>query len=231
MKRFYKDADPVAMAGGHGIALDGRPVRTPGRALLVVPTPALAQAIADEWHRQDADIRPETMRMTGLANAAIDHIANDPSKFARDIAAYGGSDLFCYRATSPAALVARQADVWDPLLAWAAQRYDIALRTTAGVIPVDQPPATLARLHAAVAALDPFTLAALSTLVSLSGSLVAGLALVEQAHDLDAIWDATDLDERWQAELWGEDAEAAARTALRREEFETAAQFCRLAHQ
>lgn len=228
MKRFYKDAAVVAGEGGHAVHLDGRPVRTPARAPLMLPTIALAQAVADEWRAQGESIDPAAMRATGLANAAIDRIAPDIAGFAAGIAAYGESELLCYRAEGPQALADRQAAAWDPLLDWARARYDITFRVTAGIVPVAQPPETLARLAAAVAALDPFTLAGLSVLVSIGGSLVCGLALIEGAADVESVWAATELDELWQAEQWGEDAHAAARRALRRAEFDAAAAFCRM---
>lgn len=226
MKRFYKDAAVVAADGGWSIALDGRPVRTPARALLSLPTQRLAEAVADEWRGQGEDVNPASMPMTGLANAAIDHVATNPADFADGVARYAQSDLLCYRADGPEALVARQAAAWDPLLDWARARYDVAFAVTQGIIPVPQPDETLARLGAAVAALDPFTLTGLSTLVTLSGSLVCGLAVVEGGHDLDAVWQAAEIDEAWQVEQWGEDAEAAARSARRRADFAVAGAFC-----
>jgi len=185
MKRFYTDVGVVESAGGFAIELDGRPVRTPARALLALPTPALAQAVAAEWRAQGDTIDPAAMPFTGLANAAIDHVAPDPAAFAASIARYAQSDLLCYRAEGPDALGQRQADAWNPLLEWAQARYDVTFLLTSGVIPVAQPPESIARLEAAVAALDPFTLAALSTLVTLSGSLVCGLAIVERKFCMD----------------------------------------------
>jgi chaperone required for assembly of F1-ATPase len=226
MKRFYKDAAVVPADCGWSIALDGRPVRTPARALLSLPTQRLAEAVADEWRGQGEDVNPASMPMTGLANAAIDHVAPNPADFADGVARYAQSDLLCYRADGPEALVARQAAAWDPLLDWARTRYDVAFAVTQGIIPVPQPDETLARLGAAVAALDPFTLTGLSTLVTLSGSLVCGLAVVEGSHDLDAVWQAAEIDEAWQVEQWGEDAEAAARSARRRADFAVAGAFC-----
>jgi chaperone required for assembly of F1-ATPase len=226
MKRFYKEVTVVPAEGGFAIQLDGRPVRTPARAPLAVPTAALAEAIAAEWRGQGETVDPATMPMTGLANAAIDHVATSKAAFAAGVARYAQSDLLCYRADGPEALVARQAAAWEPLLDWARARYDVAFAVTQGIIPVPQPDETLTRLGAAVAVLDPFTLTGLSTLVTLSGSLVCGLAVVEGGQDLDAIWQAAEIDEAWQVEQWGEDAEAAARSARRRADFATAGAFC-----
>jgi chaperone required for assembly of F1-ATPase len=225
VKRFYKEA---AVGEGNRVLLDGRPVQTPGRVPLALPNASLAEAVADEWNAQGEDIDPRAMRLTGLANAAIDRIAPDPAAFARGLAAYGESDLLCYRAEGPAPLVARQAGLWDPLLAWARARYDVAFEIVVGVIHKPQPPETVERLAAAVAARDPFALAGLSPLVTVSGSLIVALALAEGAIGLDAAWAAAALDEQWQAENWGEDAEAKAALAARRADFAAAARFLSL---
>ena len=226
MKRFYKEVAVVAAGEGFEIQLDGRPVRTPARAALILPNARLAEAVAQEWRAQGDAVDPRSMPFTGLANGAIDQIEPNRESFAVGIAHYGESDLLCYRAEGPAELVAREAAAWDPLLAWAQQRYDVTFRVTQGIIPVAQPPETLVRLGAVVAAYDAFTLAGLSTLVTLSGSLVCGLALLEGGHDPETIWQASDIDEAWELEQWGEDAEATARSARREEEFLTAHDFC-----
>ncbi|RYD89970.1 MAG: ATPase [Sphingomonadales bacterium] len=201
MKRFWKE---VTLENG-SIALDGKPVRTPGRAPLTLPTAALAEAVADEWRAVESDIDPRAMPLTGLANAAIDRIAPDTAAFAAGLAAYGESDLLYYRAELPEPLVERQRAAWDPLLDWARSRYDVHFETATGVMHKAQPPATITRLADAVAALDAFRLAGLSPVVTVSGSLVAALALVEGAADADTAWKATRIDEDWQEEMWGED--------------------------
>jgi chaperone required for assembly of F1-ATPase len=226
MKRFYQDAAVVAGESGFEIRLDGRPVRTPARAQLALPTHRLAEAVAEEWRAQGDVVDPRSMPFTGLANGAIDQIAPNRESFAAGIARYAESDLLCYRAEGPTELVGREAAAWDPLLDWAMARYDVAFRVTQGIIPVAQPDETLARLTAVVTAFDPFTLAGLSTLVTLSGSLVCGLAVVEGGHDADLIWTAAEIDEAWEVEQWGEDKEAAARSAQRRHEFAMARAFC-----
>ena len=225
MKRFYKDVAIAPGQGGQAIRLDGRAVRTPARAELVLPSAALADAVAAEWREQGDRIEPRSMPMTGLANAAIDHVAPDPSRFTATLATYAETDLLCYRAESPPTLVAREAAEWDPLLAWARGRYDVAFEIATGIVHRPQPPATLARLEAAVAALDPFRLAALSPLVTITGSLVLALALVEDAITPDAAWTAAQVDEDWQAERWGEDPLAAAARANRRREFDAGVRF------
>lgn len=226
MKRFYKQASVEPVEGGWRVLLDGRPVRTPARAPLALPTRALADAVAAEWMAQGDEVRPQDMAFTGLANAAIDQVAPNHAAFAAGVARYGASDLLCYRADGPAALVARQAAAWDPLLDWARGRYDVAFAVTSGIIPVAQPDETLERLGQAVAAFDPFILTGLSTLVTLSGSLVCGLAVVEGGHDHARVWAASEIDESWAVEQWGEDAEASARSARRAREFSMARAFC-----
>ena len=225
MKRFYEVAE---VGPGNVILLDGRPVKTPSRQDLAPPSDALAAAIAGEWNGQVEKVDPRAMPLTGLANAAIDRIAPDPAAFAAGLAAYGESDLLYYRAEGPAPLVARQAEAWDPILAWAGTRYDVAFEVTAGIVHKAQPPATVERLAAATAARGPFALAGLSPLVTISGSLLIALALAEGAIGLDRAWAAAMLDEQWQAENWGEDEEAAAALAGRRADFAAAFRFLSL---
>jgi chaperone required for assembly of F1-ATPase len=224
MKRFWKDVT----IEGDGIALDGRPVRTPGRVPLALPTPALAEAVAEEWRAVGETIDPRAMPLTGLANAAIDRIAPDPAAFAAGLAVYGESDLLYYRAELPAPLVDRQEAAWDPILAWARHRYDVHFETATGVMHRAQPPATIARLGEAVAALGAFRLAGLSPVVTVSGSLVAALALVEGAFDAETVWHAARIDEDWQEEMWGEDDLASATRDAHRADFMAGARFLSL---
>lgn len=221
MKRFWKNA---AVTAEGGIALDGRPVRTPGRLPLIVPFPLLAQAIADEWRAVEETIDPRAMPLTGLANAAIERIAPDAPAFAGGLAVYGGSDLLCYRA-EPGPLADRQAAAWDPVLDWARERHGVDFTITDGVMPVEQPPRTLARLREAVVALSPWELAPLSPIVGLTGSLLLGLAVVERVIDADGAWAAAHVDEDWQAEQWGADALAAETRAVRAAEYRAAIRF------
>ena len=215
MKRFWKD---VTIEAGGGIALDGKPVRTPGRVPLALPFPVLAEAIADEWRAVEGEIDPRAMPLTGLANAVIDRIAPDPAPFAAELAKFGESDLLCYRAAEPPALVERQTVLWDPMLAWARTRYDVHFAVTTGILHRPQPPATVTRLSEAVAARSPWELASLAPIVTISGSLVAALALLERAIDEEALWAASELDEEWQAEQWGrDDLSLAARDGRRRD--------------
>jgi chaperone required for assembly of F1-ATPase len=228
MKRFYEQATVSPETGGVAILLDGRPVRTPARALLRVPTEELADAIAGEWNAQGEKVEPHLMPLTGLANAAIDRVAPDPEAFGRGLAQYGESDLLCYRAEGPHSLVERQGRVWDPLLGWARTRFGIEIETTTGVIHRAQPPLTVEQLGRAVAARGVFQLAGLAPLVTIAGSLIIALALAEGAIGLEAAWDAALLDETWQAEQWGADPLAAASLESRRREFEGAYRFLTL---
>lgn len=222
MKRFWKD---VTLDADGGVLLDGRPVRTPGRAPLALPTAALADAVADEWRAVGETLDPRAMPLTGLANAAIDRIAPDPAPFAAEAARYAETDLTCYRADSPAELVERQRAAWEPLLDWARQRYDVHFETTAGVMHVAQPQATLDRLAEAVATRDAFAIAALQAIASATGTIVGTLALAEGAIDAETLWRAAQVDEDWQAEHWGEDELATRAREAKRASFDAAARF------
>ena len=228
MKRFWTDVTVAEREAGFGVFLDGRPVRTPARAELIVPTEDMAEAIAEEWRSCGETVEPRSMRLTGLANAAIDRIAADPEAFAAGLARYGENDLTCYRAEGPDTLVRRQGESWDVLLDWARRRYDVDFACATGVVHVPQPQDTVAKLSHAVAILDPFRLAALSPLVTIGGSLVAALAVLEQAIPADSAWEAVSLDEQWQTEQWGADAEAEAALDNRRRDFLAAARFLTL---
>ena len=228
MKRFWTDVSVGQETGGWSIALDGRPVRTPARASLVVPNKALAEAIAGEWRDVEGEIDPRAMPLTGLANAAIDRVAPDKDTFATGLARYAEADLVCYRADNPDGLVERQAESWDALLGWARRRFDVDFVTTSGVAHVEQPTATVERLAHAVASLDAFRLAGLSPLVTIGGSLIAALAVLEKAITPDEAWQAVSLDERWQLEQWGADSEAEAALDNRRRDFLAAARFLEL---
>ncbi len=228
MKRFWKSAAAVEMDRGYAVELDGRPVKTPARAELAVPTSALAEAIAAEWNDSPEEVDPRTMPLTGLANAAIDRVASDKDAFAAGLARYGESDLTCYRAEGPETLVKRQTESWDALLGWARRRYDVDFATCSGVMHVPQPEETVRKLGHAVAMLDAFRLAGLPPLVTIGGSLVAGLAVLEKMMPATEAWEAASLDDRWQMEQWGADAEAEAALDARRRDFLAGARFLEL---
>ena len=178
-KRFWKEAQVDRVGGGFAVRLDGRPVRTPAKTPLVVPTLAMAEAIAVEWGAQEGVVKPLTMPVTRSANAALDKVAVQFDEVAGLIAAYGGSDLLCYRATGPGRLIARQAEAWDPLLDWAVTALHAPLVVTQGIVPVSQPETSLTRLSARVSACTAFELTALHDLVAITGSLVLGLAVTD----------------------------------------------------
>lgn len=224
-KRFWSKASAEPCDGGFTVYLDTRPVRTPAKAPLVLPTLALAQAIAAEWDAQTGLVTPATMPFTRTANSAIDKVAPQFDDVAAMIAAYGGSDLLCYRAPEPEPLVTRQTAAWDPLLRWAATTLAAPLRTATGVMHIPQDPASLDALTARVAAQTPFQLAAFHDLVALSGSLILALAVTEGHLDAETAWGLSRTDETWQSERWGVDEEAAELTALKKAAFLLADRF------
>ena len=224
-KRFWKEAVAEPCEGGFTVRLDMRFVKTPLKAALIVPTLEMAQAIAAEWDAQTGLVKPETMPVTRAANSAIDKIVPQFDEVAGLLADYGASDLICYRATGPQALIARQAAAWDPLIAWAAEALDAPLVATAGVMHIAQKPASLATLRAQLFGLNPFRLAGIHDLIAISGSLVLALAVVHRRLSAAEAWALSRLDEHWQQELWGIDDEAAEYAAYRRAAFLEADRF------
>lgn len=229
-RRFYDTAAVTRSAGqaGFSVALDGRPVRTPAKAALVVPSRTMAEAIAAEWQAQDDTIDPSGMPVTRSANAAIDKVSRQHAEVADMLAAYAETDLLCHRADAPARLVARQAARWDPLLHWAEHRLDAPLRPTVGVLPAEQPDASLQRIRSRLGAHGPFELTALHDLVSLAGSVVIGLWVADDPARTAEAWSLSRLDEEWQIEQWGRDEEAAALAARHEQAFHHAARFLSL---
>jgi chaperone required for assembly of F1-ATPase len=224
-RRFWTTASVEAVAGGFTVHLDARPVRTPLKAPLVVPTQALAEAIAAEWQAQDGKVDPATMPFTRTANTAIDKVAPQFDAVVEMVAAYGDSDLLCYRASSPSELVDRQAQGWGPLLGWAATDLGAPLVAVPGVMHIDQPADSLDRLRQLVEEQSPFQLAAFHDLVALSGSLILAIAVTRHRLTAEQAWHLSRLDEEWQISQWGEDAEAAEVAALKRGAFLQADRF------
>lgn len=225
MKRFYKEVTVVAGGDGYAVRLDGKPVLTPARRPLLVPSAALAEAMAAEWEAQKDIIKPDAMPLTRLANSAIDGVSERRLEVVADLTCYAETDLICYWAEHPRDLVTRQAHGWRPLLDWAASRFGANLQTFGGLMPQPQPADAVAALGQAVAALDPFRLAALHLMTTAMGSLVLALAVAERRLDAEAAFDLADIDERYQREQWGEDQEAARRRAQVRADIKTAARF------
>lgn len=225
---YWQTAAHVPAAGGHVLTVDGRPVQTPARAPLTVPSRALAEALVAEWHAQGEALDPAAMPLTRAANSAIDRVTPERLAVASMVAEYGGSDLLCYRADAPDELVARQQAAWDPWLAWSAADLGAPLIPVAGIMHQPQPEASLRALSTFVAELDPFHLTALHDLVVLSGSLVLGLAVLRGAAEAEAVWPLSRIDEAWQIEQWGWDQEAAETAARRETAFLDAARLIRL---
>lgn len=223
MKRFYTavTVEP-AEDGGFKVLLDGRPVRTPARKPLAVPDERVARAVAAEFDAQTTHIDPAKMPVTRLVNSTLDGVMDAAEAVADEAAAYAGSDLLFYRAEDPERLVQRQTATWDPIVAWAETRFGCRFHLAGGVMPVAQDPAALAAVRAAMPA-DPFQLAGLHSATTLTGSALIARAMLERRLTLDEGWAAAHLDEDWNVELWGEDAEASARRAYRRAEMDAAA--------
>ena len=226
-KRFWKQAQVEACEGGFTVKLDGRPVRTPAKAALCVPSQVMADAIAQEWDAQEDVVDPRSMPVTRGANAAIDKLRKQRAEVIELLAEYGDSDLLCYRAAGPEGLIRRQAEAWDPMLDWAADTLGARLFVGEGVVHVAQKPAALARLTAQVAGFDDFALAGVHDLISLSGSLVLALAVTKDAITVEDAWAASRIDEHWQIEQWGEDEDAAAAELVKKIAFFDAARFYR----
>ena len=228
MKVFWTGVTVAAQPPGWGIHLDTRPLRTPGKAELILPTEALAEAVAAEWRSQSDEIDPAAMPLTRSANSAIDRVSIAHASVVQELADYGGTDLLCHRASHPEALARRQAEAWDPLLAWAGQTLSAPLTQVTGIIAAEQPSASLTALRNAVSAHDPWELTALHALVTLSGSLVLGLATSHNHLTAATAWDLSRVDEDWNIAHWGEDAEAARLTARKKADFLDAARLLKL---
>lgn len=224
-RRFWTDVSVVETGQGYGVRLDARVVLTPGKIALTLPSRAMAQAVAAEWAAQDGVIDPQTMPVTRAANSAVERVRPQRAEVAAMLAAYAETDLICHRAEAPDALARLQAEGWDPLLDWAARTHGARLVPTKGILPVQQPPQALAALAAHVAGLDEFHLTALHDLVSLSGSLILGLATAADALSPERAWSLSRIDEDWQIAQWGHDDEAAAMAEGKRAAFHRAKTF------
>ena len=230
MKRFYKETAVDAGDGGFRVLLDGRPMRTPAKTPLVVPTEGLAAAIAREWHDipETAEINVSYLALTRLAATGLDRVGSQRGRVIDDTAKYGGSDLLCYRATDPASLVQRQNELWQPLLDWAAERYGARLALATGTTFVAQPHGALAALRGAVASHGDFALSALYNLTHTSGSLVIALAVSEGRLSGADAFTAAQLDELFQIERWGADSLATQRHEGIQRDLEACARFLAL---
>ncbi|MCC7251849.1 ATP12 family protein [Hyphomicrobium sp.] len=221
-KRFYTSVAVAERGGSFAVLLDGRTIRTPAKRELVVPVQDLAAAIAAEWEAQGEHVDPASMPLTRLVNSALDAVAERSREVADDIVAFAGSDLLCYRAETPDALVRRQDEAWNPILAWARRDLGADLVLRAGLMPIDQPPEALDAVRRSLTGIDSLSLAALHVLTTIGGSALVAIAHWRGHLSLEDAWQATSVDEAWQREQWGRDAEAEAYTAQRRAEFEAA---------
>ncbi|HWK44033.1 MAG TPA: ATP12 family protein [Stellaceae bacterium] len=228
MKRFYTAVAVTEDADGFGVALDGKPLRTPAKHRLILPNIGLAEAIAAEWQAQEETIKPERMPLTRLASTAIDRVAVLRGPVIEEAVGYAGSDLVCYRADTSPELAAREAASWQPLIDWLMLRFDAPLVVTSGIVPVAQPPETLEALRGVLRTLDDFTLTAVTVLTANCGSLVLSLALLDQRISAGDAFDLATLDETFQIERWGEDAEATKRLRHVAAEIEDTSHFLAL---
>ncbi|GLQ07748.1 ATP12 family chaperone protein [Sneathiella chinensis] len=231
MKRFYKTAAAGAVDGGYSVFLDGRPLKTPAKSPLVVCSSALAETIAGEWEAQGEKIQPQSMPHMKLAATAIDRVTTQRDHVVEEIAAYGGTDLLCYRAAYPQQLVRKQTAAWDPVLDWLAGRFDVHLKTTTGIAHVQQDPNHLAIMREVVEQQSDLKLSAIHTIVSLTGSLVVTLAVVDGHLDADRAFEISELDETHTIEEWGEDAEAAERRRNNKQTLAAAVEYLNLCEQ
>ncbi len=225
MKRFYREATVVSEQGRYSVTLDGRPVLSPGKSPLELPTRLLAESVSAEWNAQGEEIDPASMPMTRFANSAIDRIRPRRDEVVNEIAAYAETDLLCYRTATPEGLAERQAFTWQPLLDWAATQYGASLRVTQEIIPVAQDKDAVAALRNQIVSRDEFALSALHSLTAASGSVVIALAVAESRIDPKEASAASLIDETYQAEEWGEDPESIARWEAIGAEIEAAARF------
>lgn len=224
-KRFWKSADIAEDENGFTVTLDSRRIKTPAKTPLVVPSEALARAIAKEWDAQEDTIQPAFMPFTRSANAAIDKVSIQREEVADMLAAYGDADLLCYRAEAPQELVTRQEQAWDPALDWAKDEFGVRLRPRKGVMHAPQDPEILRTLSREVHRLNAFELAGFHDLVALSGSLVLGFAAARDWKPVDDIWSLSRLDDLWQEEQWGRDDEAHKQATYKLGEFRNAKAF------
>jgi chaperone required for assembly of F1-ATPase len=228
-KRFYADAAVAEVAGGFAVTLDGKPIRTPSGRQVVAPTREIADAIAAEWQAQEELIDPSTMPMTRFANSVITAVVDRVEAVTDDMAKYFQSDLLFYRAGHPEALVAREAAHWDPLLFWAADTLGAHFILAEGIVHVRQPEAAVAAARAALPD-DPWSIAALHVITTLTGSALLALAFLRGEVDQDQVWAAAHVDEDWNSEKWGVDEEVAARRAVRLVDFRAAAAILKALH-
>lgn len=227
-KRFYKAVGVEEADGGYRIVLDGRPVKTPGKAMVVLASRPLAEALAAEWDAQGDKIDPHSMPLTQIACTSIDKVTPNRAEIATQLVRYAGADLLCYRVEAPADLAERQHAAWQPILDWLRDAKGIGLRTSTGLIAEDQDPAAMEGAARAVDALDDHELAATAVLTQTMGSFALALAVNHGHLGWEDAAGASQLDETYQSELWGADREAEQRLRLLRNDIEAAARYLTL---
>ncbi|WP_340150271.1 ATP12 family protein [uncultured Sneathiella sp.] len=228
MKRFYKTVTAEEDGGVYSVCLDGRVIKTPAKAHLRLPTRALAEAIAGEWNAQSDKIEPANMPLMQAAATAIDRVTPQREKVIDEIAAYGGSDMVCYRACYPVSLVEKQAAAWDPMLAWIKNRHQVTLHVAEGIMHIQQPGESLAKLRALVSGQQDMTLAPLYNITALCGSLVIALAVLDGRITAEDAFEISEIDETHAMEQWGSDAEAVKRRENNKESLAASARFLQL---
>lgn len=227
-RRFYKTVSVAGKSAPFTVMLDERPIRTPLKRALDLPTRALAEAVAREWEEQGEKIDPHTMSLTRLSNTALDRVASDRDRIIGEIVDFAGSDLVCYRAEKPQGLVELQAKAWQPMLDWARGEFGADFTVTEGVVHIAQPAAALKRTKDYLAEKSPWALTAIHNLTTLTGSALLASMACAGAIPASEAWEAAHVDEDWQIEQWGWDEEARHRRNHRRREFDTCLQFCAL---
>lgn len=230
MKRFWETTTAVEVDGGYTVHLDGRTIKTPGKAALIVPTRAMADAMAQEWDAQEKEINPNTMPVTKSANSAVDKVSVQFDAVADMLGEYAGTDLLCYRAVQPEELIEKQAAGWDPLLEWCAMTFDAPLMPVSGVMFAAQAESSLTKLRALLDDMSPFELTAMHDLITLPGSFVIGLAALHGVESPEALWEISRLDERYQQEQWGTDDDAEDMARIKGEAFKQAHSFYEMCH-
>ncbi len=221
MKKFYQTVATVAEEGGFAVTLDGRAIKTPGKSPLLVPTQAMASAVADEWRAQEEDIDPATMPMTQLVNTAIDRVGPRVDAVVEELVAFAHTDLICYRTTDQDDLAAKQLEAWQPYLDWLHSMFGIELKVTSGIMPIAQDDSVIETLRSELQQLDVFSLTAFHAFVGGFGSIAIAFALVKGFGDFESCWQAAHVDEIHQESLWGLDIEVEEKRNRLKKELET----------
>ena len=213
---------------GFLVTLDDQPIITPAKNTLLLPSSSLANRVANEWKEQNNEIIPAEMPFTRLSNSAIDKVSSQFKEVADILSEFGETDLFYYRASSPAELVEKQKIAWDPFLDWVNTSMNVRINVSSGVMFIDQDDDEMVKLKAPIYNMTPFQLAGFHEIVTISGSLIGAYAFVEKAFTADQVWSASRIDEEWQIEQWGSDEEATATSGKKYHDFKIGCEFFQL---